>query len=174
MDALIRLFTETPLPRFLIVAGILFLLLFVLGKLGAKIVVDPRRQKYAGIIGAILLFAGVVLDINPPPGPYPDNDQPLINADFLINKTWQFRHGRGSVIAEEIRLLPDRRIDMGKYYHPNESRWGLEGNTLVFYHKSGEPSCRFTSVGIEHGKTVLSGPLLFDPSGATQHVLREW
>lgn len=100
-------------------------------------------------------------------------DKLTISREFLMGKAWQFSHGGGSVIAEEVRLLPDGRIDMGEYYHPNESRWGLDDNTLVFYHEGGEPSCRFTSVGIEHGKTVLSGPLLFDPSGATQHVLRE-
>lgn len=100
-------------------------------------------------------------------------DKLTISREFLMGKVWQFSHGGGSVIAEEVRLLPDGRIDMGEYYHPNESRWGLDDNTLVFYHEGGEPSCRFTSVGIEHGKTVLSGPLLFDPSGATQHVLRE-
>lgn len=95
------------------------------------------------------------------------------SREFLMAKVWQFSHGDGSVIAEEVRLRPNGRIDMGEYYHPNESRWGLEGASLVFYHESGEPSCRFTSVDIEHGKTVLSGPLLFDPGGATQHVLRE-
>lgn len=100
-------------------------------------------------------------------------DKLTISREFLMGKVWQFSHGSGSVIAEEVQLLPDGRIDMGEYYHPNESRWGLEGDSLVFYHESGEPSCRFTSVGIEHEKTVLSGPLLFDPSGATQHVLRE-
>ena len=62
MDALIRLLAEISLPRLLIVAGILFLLLSVLEKLGAKIVVDPRKQKYARVIGIILLFSGVVLE----------------------------------------------------------------------------------------------------------------
>jgi hypothetical protein len=84
MDALIKLLTETSLSRFLIVAGILFLLLSVLGKLGAKIVVDPRKQKYAGIIGAILLFAGVVLNFISVSGPRPDDK--LSNRPVSIPK----------------------------------------------------------------------------------------
>ena len=87
----------------------------------------------------------------------------------VVSKVWQFSHGDGSVIAERIRLLSDGKIE--GYYHPNESRWDLEDDIVVFYHESGEPSCRFTSLHTEHGKTVLSGPLLFDPQ--VIHVLKE-
>lgn len=87
MDDLIRLVTEISLPRFLIVAGILFLLLSVLGKLGSKIVVDPRKQKYAGVIGTFLLFAGIVLYFIPLSGPRPDNRMPSRTASISIVET---------------------------------------------------------------------------------------
>jgi hypothetical protein len=93
--------------------------------------------------------------------------------NVVTNKTWQFvrRVGGGdeSVIAERMRLLPDGRID--GYSHPNEARWGLEGDTLVFYAQDGRPSTRFPSIGTDHGRMSHRGIFLFDP-GIT-HELRE-
>ena len=54
---------EGPIPNILILAGITFLLLSVIGNIGAKIVVEPRKQKYAGILGAVLLIIGLGLHI---------------------------------------------------------------------------------------------------------------
>ncbi|MBI4776311.1 MAG: hypothetical protein HY788_19380 [Deltaproteobacteria bacterium] len=89
-----------------------------------------------------------------------------IDVTLLV---WQFGRGDGSIIADRIRLLPDGRIE--GYSHPNESRWGLEGDTVVFYHRNGSPTCRFTSAGEETGMAVLRGPFLPDPR--ITHVLRE-
>ncbi len=87
MDAFIRLLTDITLSRFLIIAGILFLLLSVLKKFGAKIVVDTRMQKYARIIGAILLFAGIVINFIP--------------ESYLSSNNRQ--HGQPELISSKIK-----------------------------------------------------------------------
>ena len=107
----------------------------------------------------------------PPPvwgGDTPPN-QTGGDAGWVVNRVWQFGRGDGSVIAKWIRLLPGGKIQ--GYSHPNESRWGLENNQVVFYHSNGKPSCRFTSVRTELGKLILSGPYLFNQRFT--HVLRE-
>ena len=66
MENIIKSFIEGPLANILVVSGILFLLLSIVGKIGEKIVVDPRKQKYAGIVGVILLLAGLSLHLMVP------------------------------------------------------------------------------------------------------------
>lgn len=44
--------------------------------------------------------------------------------------------------------------------HPNESRWGLEDGTLVFYDANGQTTTRFTEMKSTDEKVVLSGRLL--------------
>ncbi|MEA3467127.1 MAG: hypothetical protein U9R57_02760 [Thermodesulfobacteriota bacterium] len=63
MEKLIVEIARTPLPTILVMAGILFLFLAVVGKLGAWIVVSPQKQKLAGVLGSLLLIAGVILYI---------------------------------------------------------------------------------------------------------------
>jgi hypothetical protein len=89
----------------------------------------------------------------------------------MVSKTWQFSHGDGDVIAERIRLTADGRME--GYYHQNEARWDIEGDQVVFYQESGEPSCRLSIVSAEDERTILRGALLFDPSQRTVHVLTE-
>ena len=66
MENIIKSFIEGPLANILVVSGILFLFLSIVGKIGEKIAVDPRKQKYAGIIGVILLLAGLSLHLMVP------------------------------------------------------------------------------------------------------------
>lgn len=61
MENILRSLIEGPLPNILVISGVLFLFLSVVGKIGAKIAVDPRRQGYAGFLGIILLLAGLSL-----------------------------------------------------------------------------------------------------------------
>ena len=63
MENIIKSFIEGPLANILVVSGILFLFLSIVGKIGEKIAVDPRKQRYAGIIGVILLLAGLSLHL---------------------------------------------------------------------------------------------------------------
>jgi DUF1680 family protein len=87
-----------------------------------------------------------------------------------VTGVWQFsRSGETDPIAQQIRLLPDGRID--GYSHPNEARWGYEGDTLTFYAASSAPSTRFTLRTKQHGKQMLSGFSLLD--SRVRHVLAE-
>ena len=52
---------QTPLPNLLVVGGLVFLFLAIVGKVGAKIVVSEQRQKAAAVIGAVLLLLGLGL-----------------------------------------------------------------------------------------------------------------
>ena len=65
-----------------------------------------------------------------------------LTREFLTNRSWEFLHDEGDVISPRIRLNPSGTIQ--GVDHPNESRWNLDDNTLVFYHQSGMPSTRFT------------------------------
>lgn len=82
---------------------------------------------------------------------------------------WQFSRADGHVLAEHIRLLSDGTIE--GYAHPNEARWGFEGDVLTFYTSTGAPSTRFTMRTDLHGRQVLRGALLLDPR--IHHVLTE-
>ncbi|MDL2124813.1 MAG: hypothetical protein LWX51_17460 [Deltaproteobacteria bacterium] len=61
----LRPILEGPLPNILVVGGLIFLFLFVVGKFGANIIVDPNKQKFAGFIGVLLLIAGLGLHFIP-------------------------------------------------------------------------------------------------------------
>jgi hypothetical protein len=75
--------SNTPLANILVLAGIVFLLLSTAGSLAGKIVVEPAKQKFAGIIGGVLLGLGIVLlfyapgpTTKPPPAPSPAQPTP--------------------------------------------------------------------------------------------------
>lgn len=171
-----------------IIGGLLLLIGIVGGGIEIKELKIPKVKLFprfsAFVIGLLFIIIGLVGTNNlvelirqkkvMPPS-Y-QTDQELMSkayptTDELMSKVWQFSHGDGSVIADRIRLLDGGKIDMREYYHPNESRWDIEDNHLVFYHENGEPTCRFASFEIEEGKIVLRGPLLFNPD--VIHVLRE-
>ena len=69
MGDIITTLQNTPVPTILVVGGIVFLFLAVVGQFAGKIDVPPKRQKWAGIIGALLLFSGVALYVVPPVPP---------------------------------------------------------------------------------------------------------
>lgn len=63
MDKLVAVLIGSPVHSLLIVAGIFFLLLAIVSKLGNIITVPPKRQKIAIGIGAILLALGLFLNL---------------------------------------------------------------------------------------------------------------
>jgi DUF1680 family protein len=82
---------------------------------------------------------------------------------------WQFSRSDQSMIAEQMMLLPNGGIQ--GYTHPNESSWGYDGDFLTFFAQNGAPSTRFTLRLEQHGKQVLSGFSLLDPS--VRHLLSQ-
>ncbi|MDZ7291678.1 MAG: hypothetical protein ONB44_17565 [candidate division KSB1 bacterium] len=61
MLELIKSLATTPIPTILVVAGLFFLFLAIGGQFGAKIVTDRVKPQSAGIVGAVLLLAGVAI-----------------------------------------------------------------------------------------------------------------
>jgi hypothetical protein len=53
--------TQTPLPIILVLSGLFFLFLAIVGKFGASIVVNPRMQTFAAVLGGFLLAGGITL-----------------------------------------------------------------------------------------------------------------
>lgn len=178
MEDLFIEIAKTPLPTILVMSGILFLFLAVVGKFGAKIVVNPQKQRLAGLLGIVLLVGGVALYVLRSPSTSAFTPaltlvpSEALTREFLVGRYWEFRHGEGDVISPRVQLHSDGTI-IG-IDHPNESIWRLEGGMLVFYHASGVPSTRFTSVRHEHGKTIVSGRLLLPGhKPVVIHVLEE-
>ncbi|MBD2108437.1 hypothetical protein [Nodosilinea sp. FACHB-13] len=58
---------NTPIPTILIFAGLFFILLAFVSKVGGVIEVQPAQQKWSAPIGLALLAAGLVLALNTPP-----------------------------------------------------------------------------------------------------------
>jgi DUF1680 family protein len=75
-------------------------------------------------------------------------------------KTWQFGRGDGSIISKRMRLLPGGLI--AGHSHPNEARWRMEGETLVFVAQDGKVSTRFTWASLQNGRRQLRGTFEFD------------
>lgn len=93
----------------------------------------------------------------------------------IMCKTWQFRRLPSEIGGQETILLPVvQLLDGGQFdirTNPNESRWGMEGDTLVFYAASGAASTRFTNIRMQNGRVERWGTFLFDPS--ITHALTE-
>jgi hypothetical protein len=54
---------RTSIPNLLFLLGGMFLLLAFVGKIGATIELPERRQKMAGVIGALLVVVGIILSL---------------------------------------------------------------------------------------------------------------
>jgi hypothetical protein len=91
----------------------------------------------------------------------------------VVGKTWQFLRqdpsGAKTILRSTIRLLAGGGFEGPT--HPNEARWGIEGDKLVFYAANGAASTRFTSIRMWNGRVERSGVFLFDTS--ITHVLDE-
>lgn len=66
MEAAIKAIQGTPVPTLLIVAGLFFLLLGFVSKLGGMIEVSPEQKKYTLPIGLLVLTIGLVIHFTPP------------------------------------------------------------------------------------------------------------
>ena len=96
----------------------------------------------------------------------------LSELDMAItNKIWQFsRESDNSVIASRLRLMADGSIQ--GHSHPNEVRWGLKGDTIVFFAQNGEVTTEFTDISTREGKMMYKGRSLGSDSPII-HTLKE-
>jgi hypothetical protein len=65
MESVLAALKETPIPTILVLGGILFLLLSMVGQLVGHMTVPPERQRWAAVIGGVLLMAGIGLRVIP-------------------------------------------------------------------------------------------------------------
>lgn len=78
MMELLSELSSTQVPNVLVIAGIVFLLLALAGKIGANLSVPPEKQKSSAVIGALLLISGVAIFIAPEGSPNdPDKPKPV-------------------------------------------------------------------------------------------------
>lgn len=55
----ISILRDTPVPAILVGGGIVFLLLAFVGQIAGRIVLSPKRQKWAGVVGVVLMLVGI-------------------------------------------------------------------------------------------------------------------
>jgi hypothetical protein len=65
MESVLTALKETPIPTNLVLAGIIFLLLSMVGQLVGHVTVPPERQRWAAVTGGALLIAGIGLHVIP-------------------------------------------------------------------------------------------------------------
>ena len=65
MESVLAALKETPIPTILVVAGIVFLLLSMVGQLVGHVTVPPERQRWAAVTGGALLIVGIGLHVMP-------------------------------------------------------------------------------------------------------------
>ena len=95
---------------------------------------------------------------------------PISRAD-LTSITWQFGRGDGSVISNNMHLVPDGTIS--GYSNPNERRWCIKGDELVFYNENGQAATRFNQFRKENGYWVIRGPFILPTTFNPYHVLKQ-
>lgn len=166
----LALLTQTPLPTVLVIAGLAFIALAIVRTVGL-FHLDPSGRKLAAGVGCSLVVLGLVVGLHPAPGSDPHADG--LSEDVLTRSTWTFLHREGDVIALNVRLDPSGAI-LG-VDHPNESRWEFEGGRqLVFFHRDGYPTTKFTEVKLVDNRWELSGRLLVPGHlPVVWHVLRQ-
>ncbi len=75
---------NTPIPTILIFAGLFFILLAFVSKVGGVIEVQPAQQKWSAPIGIALLVFGLVLALNAPPDTDFSSANPSPSATSLV------------------------------------------------------------------------------------------
>jgi hypothetical protein len=73
---------------------------------------------------------------------------------------WALEDGGGQNLAT-LRLAPDGGIEGGRY---TETRWRIDGDTVVLLHGSGRPTARFDTFQFQRGRWTLNGTLQSDAS----------
>jgi hypothetical protein len=119
--------SNTPVPNVLVIAGIVFLLLAVAGKVGANLSVPPNRQKTAALVGTILLVSGIAIFMVPPgsksrvvaPPPTP-TIHPQIDNNYITEDS----------IKEAIENASLQEIRAKRYLKPITLELYYEGEAL--------------------------------------------
>lgn len=77
-----QILQNTPLPNILVLTGVTFIFLAVVGQFFGQITIRPERQKWAAIIGALFFIFGLGLYI------VPDSQQPTTLSPLTSTHTY--------------------------------------------------------------------------------------
>ncbi len=126
MKEIIATVAGTPLANLLVIAGIVFLLLSVAGKITAHLVVPETRKKQAMVLGLVLLGAGLVLNFQPAsqtPGGAETAAAAIGESAVVPNETWagmsEARRAQWSVLgwtAESWAGTAPKPVSEGKSF----------------------------------------------------------
>jgi hypothetical protein len=61
MEALLMQLAKTPLPTILVIGGLAFFFLAIVGTFGANVTISAPKQRLSGILGALLVVSGIAL-----------------------------------------------------------------------------------------------------------------
>lgn len=108
MESIIKALKDTPVPNVLIWAGLLFLLLGFVTKLGGVIEVQPNQKRLTIPIGLLLLTFGLVLNFTPatPTSP-PTTPAPAPASPFTTQISTKPLETSGLYLASTTLLYPD-------------------------------------------------------------------
>ncbi|MGC6482799.1 MAG: SH3 domain-containing protein [Synechococcus sp.] len=119
MQDIIKAIHATPIPNLLIAAGLLFLLLGFVNKLGGFIEVSPEQKRFTIPIGLLVLTVGLVLSLRVPPAVVDDPNGGAISAESTAlhakyirattndpNPPTNLRNGPGSTYQIVARIKP--------------------------------------------------------------------
>ncbi|XCN73600.1 MAG: hypothetical protein Q3M24_02270 [Candidatus Electrothrix aestuarii] len=113
MDKLIAILFGSPVHTLLIVAGLFFLLLAIVSKVGNTITVSPGRQKAAVLIGSILLGLGLFLQFQDSFSPPPPSPQGVVANYIHLIDSQQF--------TEAKKLYPNLNIEAATSWMKSEN-----------------------------------------------------
>lgn len=102
----------SPMPTILVIGGSLFLLLSLAGGIVGQINIPANRQKYAGIIGGLMLAFGIIIYVSPSPSPSPSS--PLKEASVPAGQS----KGNKSDEVDLAKIVPEKNLK--KRLIPNE------------------------------------------------------
>lgn len=118
MDSLIALLKDTPIPTILVVSGIIFLFLAMAGKVAGQLEMPPARQKWSGVVSAVLITTGLVLYTLPVSAPVapgnssPSSDLPVATGENDLVQPVPAQ-GKAAPVLTEAVANPIQEADEG-------------------------------------------------------------
>jgi hypothetical protein len=87
----------------------------------------------------------------------------------IERRAWRFRRSDGTILAWLMQFAPDGSSVM--HDHPNEARWIVDDDALLFHHEDGRVSTRFAVDREDDGRLHLAGRFLLDDTGTIHELV---
>ncbi len=93
----------------------------------------------------------------------------MISPEDLLGKRFDFLRIDGSLIARDVQMLPDGRVQGS--IHPNESYWDIVDGNLILSNAARQPTTCFASVLKAQSTLLLLGAFLPQDDKEIWHIL---